>query len=178
MSMWRADLGHGTSTSVVDVGATADGGTPSINVGSATSEELDEIHETLVQVVAREELSDMQGRTTRANSNSQLSGGTGSYQEISDQEVRVTFYSCPPCTEGNLMYSGVVAYEGAAACSWDMELGTRFTLDGDPTGRVYTCLDRGLGPGTAWVDVFFEEESDGWQWQSEVGSRARIQLYQ
>ena len=50
------------------------------------------------------------------------------------------------------MYNGEPVYEGAAACSWDLPIGTQFTIPGDPTGRVYICKDRGILPDTH-VDI-------------------------
>ncbi len=92
------------------------------------------------------------------------------------RQVQVTFYTCETgfCTVNNLMYSGVPAYEGAAACSWEMPIGTVFSLAGDPDGRNYACLDRGNGPRTSWVDIYFKEEKDGWTWQEQIGSKAYI----
>jgi hypothetical protein len=67
------------------------------------------------------------------------------------------------------MASGGVAFAGAAACSNDLPFGTRFTIDGDPTGRTYECLDRGELPAT-WIDVYFDDTSDGIAWQSSLGA--------
>jgi hypothetical protein len=66
------------------------------------------------------------------------------------------------------MASGLKVFEGAAACSADLPFGTRVRIIGDPTGRVYECLDRGALAAT-WVDVFFYNTSDGIAWQSLLG---------
>ncbi len=58
--------------------------------------------------------------------------------------------------------------EGAAACSYNLPFGTKLTIAGDPTGRVYECLDRGALANT-WVDVYFEDTRDGMAWQSQLG---------
>lgn len=85
----------------------------------------------------------------------------------------VTFYSCLNNGFCGLMASGIQAFEGAAACSPDLPMGTRFMIASDPTGRVFTCLDRGsLSP--TWVDVWFYDSADGWAYQSLVGTRANI----
>ncbi len=85
--------------------------------------------------------------------------------------ARVTIYGCSGPGGGfcNHMASGGTAFEGAAACSTNLPFGTRLTIDGDPTGRVYECLDRGsLAP--TWIDVYFENTSDGIAWQSSLGT--------
>jgi hypothetical protein len=92
--------------------------------------------------------------------------------------ARVTIYGCTGPGGGfcNRMASGASAFEGAAACSQNLPFGTRLTISGDPTGRVYECLDRGSLPAT-WIDVYFEDTSDGIAWQSQLGSTvADIQI--
>lgn len=60
-----------------------------------------------------------------------------------------------------------VVYEGAAACGYAYELGDVLRVTGDPTGRAYVCADRGrLAPYQ--IDVFFYEESDGWEWLASL----------
>ena len=81
----------------------------------------------------------------------------------------MTFYDCPPFC--GTMASGATVYEGAAACGYAWELGTRFTLEGDPTGRVYVCEDRGGGPWL-WVDIWFADAATGYAWQAVIGSSA------
>jgi hypothetical protein len=85
--------------------------------------------------------------------------------------ARITIYGCTGPGGGfcNHMASGGVAFAGAAACSNDLQFGTRFTIDGDPTGRTYECLDRGELPAT-WIDVYFDDTSDGIAWQSTLGA--------
>ncbi len=85
--------------------------------------------------------------------------------------ARITIYGCTGPGGGfcNHMASGGTAFAGAAACSSNLAFGTRLTISGDPTGRVYECLDRGsLAP--TWIDVYFEDTSDGIAWQSQLGS--------
>jgi hypothetical protein len=82
--------------------------------------------------------------------------------------VNITFYDCLDQGFCGAMYNGTKVYQGAAACSWNLPLGTRFQIKGDPTGRVYTCADRGLLPNT-WVDIFWNDPADGWKWQRSVG---------
>ena len=85
--------------------------------------------------------------------------------------ARITIYGCSGPGGGfcNHMASGGTAFEGAAACSTNLPFGTRLTITGDPTGRVYECLDRGSLAAT-WVDVYFENTSDGIAWQSSLGT--------
>jgi hypothetical protein len=73
------------------------------------------------------------------------------------------------------MYNGRKVYEGAAACSWDLPIGTRFVIVGDPTHRIYTCEDRGLLANT-WVDIFWYYPSQGHSWQSIVGRYGTIEI--
>ncbi len=85
--------------------------------------------------------------------------------------ARITIYGCTGPGGGfcNHMSSGGTVFEGAAACSSNLPFGTKLTIDGDPTRRVYECLDRGaLAP--TWIDVYFENTSDGIAWQSTLGS--------
>ena len=89
--------------------------------------------------------------------------------------VNVTFYDCLSQGFCGYMYGGKLVYEGAAACSWNLPLGTLFTIVGDPTQRVYVCEDRGLLPDT-WVDIFWYDPADGWVWQASVGRHATIEI--
>ena len=62
-------------------------------------------------------------------------------------EVTVTHYAV-----SGLTYAGGHTYEGMAACSWNILLGTvvRFA-----DGREYRCEDRGSGLGSiGWVDIY------------------------
>ncbi|MDO8612852.1 MAG: hypothetical protein Q7R32_08520 [Dehalococcoidia bacterium] len=71
------------------------------------------------------------------------------------------------------MSSGKTVYEGAAACGWAYALGARVSIEGDPTGRVYVCEDRGrLAP--TQVDVFWHREEDGRTWTTRVGRWADV----
>ena len=87
----------------------------------------------------------------------------------------LTFYDCIDQGFCGAMYNGEPVYEGAAACSWDLAIGTTFTIPGDPTGRIYVCKDRGLLPDTH-VDIFWHHPDDGWRWQAAVGSQGTIEL--
>jgi hypothetical protein len=84
--------------------------------------------------------------------------------------ARVTIYGCTGPGGGfcNHMASGGSAFEGAAACSYNLPFGTKLSIAGDPTGRVYECLDRGALANT-WVDVYFDDTRDGMAWQSLLG---------
>jgi len=89
--------------------------------------------------------------------------------------ANVTFYDCAVQGFCEEMYNGRTVYEGAAACSWDLSIGTRFYIVGDPTNRIYVCEDRGRLENT-WVDIFWHNPSDGRTWQNEVGRYAPIIL--
>ncbi len=85
--------------------------------------------------------------------------------------ARITIYGCTGPGGGfcNHLASGGSPFAGAVACSSNLPFGTKLTIDGDPTGRVYECLDRGsLAP--TWIDVYFDNTSDGIAWQSSLGS--------
>jgi hypothetical protein len=85
--------------------------------------------------------------------------------------ARITIYGCSGPGGGfcNHMSAGGVPFEGAAACSSNLPFGTKLTIDGDPTGRTYECLDRGMLAPT-WIDVYFEDTADGIAWQSTLGA--------
>jgi hypothetical protein len=89
--------------------------------------------------------------------------------------ANVTFYDCYEDDFCGHMYNGVTVYEGAVACSWNLAIGTKLRISGDPTGRVYSCDDRGLLSDT-WVDVFFFDPDNGWPWQASVGRCASIEI--
>jgi hypothetical protein len=89
--------------------------------------------------------------------------------------VNVTFYDCAEQGFCGNMANGRKVYQGAAACSYDLPFGTRFFIEGDPTGRIYRCEDRGLLSNT-WVDIFWYFPADGWRWQEVVGRLATIHI--
>ncbi|MDZ4277669.1 MAG: hypothetical protein U1B78_00865 [Dehalococcoidia bacterium] len=87
----------------------------------------------------------------------------------------VTFYACLGNGFCGMAASGQQVFAGAAACSFDLPLGTRFVIANDPTGRVFVCVDRGaLAP--TWVDVWFYSADEGYAWLSSVGSYSEIIL--
>jgi hypothetical protein len=87
--------------------------------------------------------------------------------------ANITFYDCAYQGFCGGMYNGTQVFEGAAACSWDLPLATRFVIVGDPTQRLYVCEDRGLLADT-WIDIFFYDPADGWAWQAAVGRYVTI----
>ena len=91
--------------------------------------------------------------------------------------VQLTFYNCRGQGGGycGAMSSGASVYEGAAACGYAMALGTRFAIEGDYTGRVYTCEDRGLGP-VYWIDVFFWDYASGRAWRNTLPGEVTVRL--
>jgi hypothetical protein len=87
----------------------------------------------------------------------------------------VTFYACVGNGFCGNMASGVPVFPGAAACSSNMPMGTRFVIAADLNQTVFTCMDRGaLSP--TWVDIWFYDASDGWSWQSNVGTSSEITI--
>jgi hypothetical protein len=103
------------------------------------------------------------------NPASSLNGASG-YAPGTIVRARITVYGCTGPGGGfcGNMSSGVPVFEGAAACSRDLPFGTKLRISGDPTGRVYECLDRGALRST-WVDVFFHDTREGIRWQSLLG---------
>jgi hypothetical protein len=91
------------------------------------------------------------------------------------ENVNITFYDCADQGFCEHMYNGRRVYQGAAACSWNLDIGTKFFIVGDPTRRLYMCEDRGLLDDT-WVDIFWYFPSDGWAWQSGVGRFGTIEI--
>jgi len=89
----------------------------------------------------------------------------------------VTFYACVGNGFCGNMASGQRPFPGAAACSSNLPMGTRFVIAGDPNHTVFTCLDRGaLAP--TWVAVWFYDAADGWSWQANVGTSSEIRIVQ
>jgi hypothetical protein len=99
-----------------------------------------------------------------------LNGSSG-LEAGSVLRARITVYGCSGPGGGfcNHMSAGGVPFEGAAACSSNLPFGTRLTIEGDPTGRTYECLDRGALAAT-WIDVYFENTTDGIAWQGTLDS--------
>ncbi len=97
-------------------------------------------------------------------------GSQSGYAPGTVLRARITIYGCTGPGGGfcDHMASGGDAFEGAAACSADLPFGTRLKIEGDPTGRIYECLDRGQLPAT-WIDVYFSDTTDGMAWQSTLG---------
>lgn len=91
------------------------------------------------------------------------------------ENVNITFYSCLGEGFCGNMYNGQRVHQGAAACSFDLPIGTSFTIAGDPTNRVYRCEDRGVLTAT-WVDIYWYDPADGWAWQRQVGRYGTIQI--
>jgi hypothetical protein len=87
----------------------------------------------------------------------------------------LTFYDCLGQGFCGQMANGAVVHQGAAACSYDLALGTMFTIAGDPTGRTYVCEDRGLLVDTH-VDIFWNDPADGYRWQGQVGMNGTLQI--
>jgi 3D (Asp-Asp-Asp) domain-containing protein len=85
----------------------------------------------------------------------------------------ITFYACVGDGFCGNTASGMPVSAGSAACSSNLPFGTRFRIEGDPTGRVFLCNDRGALAST-WVDVWFYSVAEGRAWQSMVGNRGQI----
>ena len=85
--------------------------------------------------------------------------------------VSLTFYTCPPFCPGDTMANGQPLGPGDVACGYALEMGQRFTFNGDE----YVCEDRGGGPW-AWVDFWKPTYEIGQAWQAEVGVTGTIEL--
>lgn len=110
------------------------------------------------------------GATSAPGQATTLGRGSG-YAPGTVLPARITIYGCVGPGGGfcNNMASGVRVFEGAAACSTNLPMGTKVQIAGDPTGRTYECLDRGALPAT-WIDVFFYDTREGMAWQSSLGT--------
>lgn len=73
------------------------------------------------------------------------------------------------------MRDGTVVSPGAAACDYEY-LGQQFRIEGDPTGRVYTCNDTGSAVHGLHRDIWFRTNAEGWSWQRDVGRRVVIEI--
>ncbi len=111
------------------------------------------------------------------------SGAGADLVEGERKEERVTYYYC---ARGTLvsgwgdgggfcghMRNGEVVHSGAAACAFRL-LGTRFRIEGDPTGRVYTCKDTGSGVHGGHRDIWFNSSDEGVRWAAQIGPRATV----
>lgn len=68
------------------------------------------------------------------------------------------------------MYNGEYPYAGAAACSWNLAIGTWVYL---PDGTALQCLDRGyLSP--THIDVYVESHWEGQELIAEYGDWTEI----
>ncbi len=100
-------------------------------------------------------------------------------------ETAITYYYCVPGENPASIgdgggYCGVMAngeqvHEGAAACA-PRHLGQRFRIEGDPTGRTYTCTDAGGSVLHDHRDIWFMHSDEGYAWWVQVGDRAYIEI--
>lgn len=100
-------------------------------------------------------------------------------------ETSITYYYCVPGDNERShgdgggycggMANGEVVHDGAAACKPGL-LGQRFTIEGDPTERVYECTDTGGSVLQDHRDIWFMNSDDGYAWWLEVGERAFIHI--
>ena len=123
----------------------------------------------------------IRGRTASANH----STATPRLEPGGRALATVSFYYCAPGPGalpagdgGNFcgaMRDGAIVHSGAAACDYAY-LGQRFRVEGDPTGRVYTCHDTGSAVHGLHRDIWFRTSDEGWRWQHAVGARAVIEV--
>ncbi|MDA1004308.1 MAG: hypothetical protein O3B31_13355, partial [Chloroflexi bacterium] len=100
-------------------------------------------------------------------------------------QATLSYYYCTPGASGRRigdgggfcghMRNGVRVHSGAAACS-ARYLGQRFRIDGDPTGRTYTCEDTGSAVHGMHRDIWFRTADAGREWAAIVGQRAAIEI--
>lgn len=96
---------------------------------------------------------------------------------------RITYYFCErgtnPASWGDgggfcgYMRNGEIVHPGAASCGRE-QFGRRFRIEGDPTGRTYTCTDTGGGVYGGHRDVWFFNSDDGYAWRGAVGEYATV----
>ena len=113
-----------------------------------------------------------------APANSQSAGQPGVPFETS-----ITYYYCVPGSNPAAigdgggycggMANGQTVHDGAAACS-AQNLGQRFTIEGDPTARTYTCEDTGGAVLNDHRDIWFMHGDEGYDWWLQIGARANI----
>ena len=100
-------------------------------------------------------------------------------------ETSITYYYCVPGTNPlshgdgggycGSMSNGQQVHEGGAACA-PRHLGQRFRIEGDPTGREYTCTDGGGSVLQDHRDIWFMNSDAGYAWWTLVGERAFIHI--
>lgn len=97
--------------------------------------------------------------------------------------ITLSFYYCEYLGEAvgdgglfcGLMRDGTVVYAGAAACDIAY-LGQIFRIEGDPTGRIYRCADTGSAIGGSHRDIWFQTNTEGWDWLQTIGQSAVIEI--
>ena len=100
-------------------------------------------------------------------------------------ETTITYYYCVPGSNPaaigdgggycGAMANGQTVFAGAAACAPD-RLGQRFTIEGDPTLRTYTCTDTGGSVLNDHRDIWFMHSDEGYAWWSALGPTATINI--
>lgn len=153
-------------------GAYAASAAPAAQIGGMIAAAAQEQHAWDVvraMVTIEKERAATGGRTSAFNAPQSLNGASG-FPVGTVLRARITVYGCTGAGGGfcGNMATGIRVFEGAAACSYDLPFGTKIKIQGDPTGRVYECLDRGALANT-WVDVFFNDTAEGIHWASLLG---------
>jgi len=172
-------VGIGLCIAAIDLGAVGVDNKPSNT--SDISQRYNEEADTL-QLLHRADYTDppssqkqtsrIRPESDRAQIQSDETRHTETVSARSELDVALTFYVCVGAPAGfqdgycGRMASGTEVHRGAAACGYAWSLGTQFTIDGDPTGLVYTCKDRGLGPAE-WVDIWFYDYAEGRAWRNQ-----------
>jgi uncharacterized protein YraI len=100
-------------------------------------------------------------------------------------ETTITYYYCVPGSNPaaigdgggycGAMANGQTVFAGAAACASD-RLGQRFTIEGDPTLRTYTCTDTGGSVLNEHRDIWFMHSDEGYAWWAALGPTAIINI--
>jgi len=99
------------------------------------------------------------------------------------QPERISYYFCErgadPAGWGDGggfcggMANGQIVHEGAASCARH-RMGEQFRIDGDPTGRTYTCTDTGGAVYDGHRDIWFANSDEARQWWLVVGTTALV----
>lgn len=141
-------------------------------VAGAVDRYYQELADALVALArVRDRQGAVAGASVRPPAASYTMGTASGFGAGTVLHARITIYGCTGPGGGfcHRMSSGGAPFAGAVACSDNLPFGTKLKIQGDPTGRIYECLDRGrLSP--TWVDVYFDDTSAGMAWQSSLGT--------
>ncbi|MCS6800526.1 MAG: hypothetical protein RMM58_07180 [Chloroflexota bacterium] len=97
-------------------------------------------------------------------------GVAGAVTFVPAKQVRVSYY----LPTGRATFSGIPPFVGAAACSWDIPLGTVAVFK---DGRPVICLDRGNLGSEGWIDLYAPDREFGRDIERAYGQRTTVRLF-